>query len=760
MIHYRTLLFGFFVIAIILSGIGVFPEDIFLLLFVGLFIYIGALLSKRFSLFPLKSARSEIVAGNYLQENEPLSISTTQDCFKHPTPQKDEATQLAYALYDDLTMLPNRMFFLHYLGGVLSNVEETIPHCCLSMLLLDCDHFRTVNDSLGHPIGDQLLIAVAERILSCLDEHEMLARLGGDEFAILVQEHEQQQKGAFTLANCILASLTKPFVLDKQEVFMTASIGIVIQAETYKNPDDVLRDADTALHQAKALGRGRYAAFDSDMYAQVVKRLEMSNELRRAIERNELLVYYQPIVSLNNGAIIGFEALVRWQHPQRGLLSPGEFLPIANEIGLSSIIDRWVLRQACTQLKQWQTDLASDIPLVISVNVNGHDLTEPDFAQKVNSVVQETGISPQSLKLEITEETVIDKPEIAIVTLHDLHAIGIKVSLDDFGTGYSSLSYLHRLPINTLKIDRSFVSGVEIDNHITEVVRTIVTLAHNLGMDVIAEGAETTAHLDLLNMLGCEYGQGYYFSQPVAAKEAEILLKTSRQSSMVAFNPLPLHAEPQNPPLTISLINNINERIDMEHEHAIQAHTVSPTIVVTTVPAESLNRHTSPSMPPLITDPLTGLPNRDSVVYHIQQAITCSTISEQSFAVAFLDIDHFTSINDAFGHTRGDEVLVTFANRVLATIRSSDHIFRYGNDEFVLVLPHTNKEQSLAFTKRLLENIHATPFVGIPPLNISISIGIALYPDDARTPEDIVAVAEQRNYHAKHHNRGCTETLF
>lgn len=656
---------------------------------------------------------------------------------------------------DELTGLPNRTMFQHTLDQAI-DTSRTDSGPLFAIILLDCDHFKTVNDSLGHPVGDQLLIAVAERLTRCIRSRDTIARLGGDEFAILMNNIDDEgAESAVRLAQRILYELTLPFALNNQDIYISASIGIAISNTGYHQGADILRDADTALHHAKSLGRGCYAIFESGMHARAIARLELDTDLRRAVERHELCVFYQPIVSLDTGTITGFEALVRWQHPQRGLLSPSDFLPLADEIGLITTIDRWVMYEAAYQLQQWITEIPGTVPLSISVNVNGKQLADASLASYVQSILNETGLDPSCLRLEITEDTVIDQPDIVIQTLKQLRGLGVQVSLDDFGTGYSSLSYLHRLPINTLKIDRSFISGVDADTQMSEIVRAIVTLAHNLGLDVIAEGAETVEHLDRLRGLGCEYGQGFYFSRPVDMDQAANLLKSQRR--YLAPRITPVAAAPRQPAKVHpqDLLPGAPAYLSMVSQVVLQEmHAPTPSYLVP-LHAQSGRTGGSYVAPVPLVDPLTGLPTRESLHSAIVEAIEQSKTLQQSLALAVIDLDHFKSINDAFGHTRGDEVLIEFAQRARAMLRHSDTLFRYGGDEFVLLLPKTNNEQSHMVTQRLLAIVRDTPFSGDPSLSLSISMGVASFPPDGQTPETLFDVADRRNYQAKRAGRGC-----
>ncbi|CAN5762204.1 hypothetical protein BH18ACI4_BH18ACI4_20770 [soil metagenome] len=384
-----------------------------------------------------------------------------------------------------------------------------------ALLFLDLDRFKNINDSLGHIAGDQLLKATARCLEDCMRPMDTVARLGGDEFAILLDGLENQNQ-AILIAERIQQALTPAFNLNGHEVFVTASIGITLSAGGYHDPEDVLRDADTAMYRAKEGGKARSELFDASMHSHAVARLQLENDLRRAIERKEFEVYYQPIISLADDEISGFEALVRWNHPDRGLVLPSEFIPTAEETGLIVDIGRQVLHESCRQLREWQSTICQK-PLTMSVNLSGKQFAQPDLVAQVKETLDETGLDAKYLKLEITESVVMENAEVATAMLKQLCALGVHLSIDDFGTGYSSLSYLHRFPVKALKIDRSFIGRMGPDGENSEIVRTINTLANNLGMGVVAEGVETADQLAQLKAIRCTLGQGYLFSRPLDA---------------------------------------------------------------------------------------------------------------------------------------------------------------------------------------------------------------------------------------------------
>jgi len=433
-----------------------------------------------------------------------------------------EAKLIHDAFHDSLTGLPNRALFIERLGRLIERAKR-IKNYYFAVLFLDLDRFKVVNDSLGHLLGDQLLIGFTRRLEMCLRSIDIVARLGGDEFVILLDDIKDI-KDATQIADRIQKELNLPFNLSGHEVFLTTSIGIALSTTGYNQPEEILRDADTVMYRAKALGKARYEVFDKDMHARAVALLQLENDLRRSLDRQELQVYYQPVISLKTGIINGFEALVRWQHPSRGLVSPAEFVPIAEETGLIVPIGYWVLREACRQMSAWQERFNNTSPLTISVNFSGKQFSQPDLIKQIDQILQNTDFNGNNLKLEITESVLIENDESAVAMLLQLKSLGVQVYIDDFGTGYSSLNYLHRFPIDALKIDRSFISRIGVNNEKSEIVQTIMTMAHNLGMSVVAEGIETAEQLTQLRVLKCEYGQGYFFSKPLNTEAAGALI--------------------------------------------------------------------------------------------------------------------------------------------------------------------------------------------------------------------------------------------
>lgn len=420
-----------------------------------------------------------------------------------------------HAFHDPLTGLPNRALFTDRLQQALRRIHDKIS---IAVLLLDLDRFKVVNDSLGHDAGDQLLIAVTKRLQKCLRPEDTLARLGGDEFGVLL-ERITEAKDAARVAERIADCLEPPLKVGGHRVFVTTSIGVVVSSVDKPQSPDILRDADAAMYRAKNTGGARYAMFDVEMNTLTLERLQAEDDLRQALQTDELVLHYQPEVELATGRVWGVEALLRWLHPKRGLLTPAEFIPLAEETGLILPLGRWAMGHACLQVREWH----KYSPLTVSVNLSAKEL-RLKLVDEVAQILVETGIEPEQLELEITESALIGDIESIVLILQALRDLGVRLAIDDFGTGYSSLSYLKRLPVNTIKIDKSFVSGLGKDSRDEAVVRAIVTLATTLHMHTVAEGVQTAEQRKLLLALGCESGQGYYFSKPLSARAAESLI--------------------------------------------------------------------------------------------------------------------------------------------------------------------------------------------------------------------------------------------
>lgn len=445
------------------------------------------------------------------------------------TAQKTFEKQLLYdALHDPLTGLPNRQLFFKKVENAIQR-SKRCQGTLFAVLFVDLDRFKVINDSLGHLAGDQLLVKIAHKLKSCLRRGDMVARLGGDEFAVLLRNLKSIYE-ATEVTERLQKTLSLPLQVGPHEIFVSASVGIASSQLEYEHPEELLRDADTAMYHAKSRGRARHEQFNQTMHTQMMGVLQLDRDLRRAIERQEFELYYQPIVSLVTGTITGFEALIRWQHPQKGLIAPDAFIPLAEETGLIIPMGEWVLSQACQQLYRWQEEFPKRA-LTMSINLSGKQFTHPQLVSHIQRTLDQIRVCPNALKLEMTESIVMDNTHSSKETLQKLRDLGLQLCIDDFGTGYSSLSYLHRFPIQTLKVDRSFVSRMDMtdENSSIAITQTITTLAHQLGINIVAEGIETATQLDLVKTFRCEYGQGYFFSKPLNSHQAEDLIVSQPQ---------------------------------------------------------------------------------------------------------------------------------------------------------------------------------------------------------------------------------------
>ncbi|WP_072044875.1 EAL domain-containing protein [Aliterella atlantica] len=465
--------------------------------------------------------RSQLISND---DGEPLELRMI--C-RDITERKQVEEQLRQnAFHDALTGLPNRILFMDRLEQAIGHTKRHKDHL-FAVLFLDLDRFKVINDSLGHLTGDRLLVELANRLKLCLRQSDTVARLGGDEFTILLPDIEDSND-AVRVAERIHEELSLPFALDANEIYTSASIGITLSTTGYDCAEEVLRDADIAMYRAKSQGAARYEIFNSDMHAQAVTLLQLETDLRLAIERQEFCLQYQPIIALESGKIAGFEALIRWQHPQKGLLLPDNFLLAAIETGLLVPLCQWVIRTACLEASQWRSQFP-DLSLTINVNLASQHFQQSNLSQEIAQVLQDTNLDASMLKLEITESLIMASAEAATAMLYQLKDLGIDLSIDDFGTGYSSLARLHHFPIDELKIDRSFVNNMSNDPGNSEIVEAIIALAQKLNLDVTAEGIETSEQLAKLRALKCKYGQGFFFSCPLDSESVKELVLANPQ---------------------------------------------------------------------------------------------------------------------------------------------------------------------------------------------------------------------------------------
>ncbi|MBF0224885.1 MAG: GGDEF domain-containing protein [Desulfobacterales bacterium] len=427
------------------------------------------------------------------------------------------------AFHDSLTGIPNRILFIERILHAFERSKRRNEYN-FSVLQVDIDRFKNVNERFGHLAGDNVLIEISNRFKLCLRTIDTVARIGGDEFAILVEEFSSFNE-VIQIAKRIKSVIEQPFIVDKDTVHVSASIGIVLKTKYYQVPEDILRDAEISMHRTKKTDKGHFKVFNPKMYKSTIESLKIENDLRSAITNHELLLYYQPIISTNTQALEGFEALVRWKHPERGILSPIKFIPIAEESGLIIPLGQFIMIEGCKQMKEWLNTLPNSDNLTVNINVSSRQLMKKDFSNFVVSVLKASNLDPKHLKIELTESLLMQDSISIVEKLKQLKDLGIKLAIDDFGTGYSSLSYLQQFPIDDLKIDKSFIKGIAHEKESLEIVKTIINLAKNLGLSVIAEGVETKEQLKILKDIRCDKVQGYLFSKPIGKHSASILIK-------------------------------------------------------------------------------------------------------------------------------------------------------------------------------------------------------------------------------------------
>ncbi|MGZ8710568.1 MAG: putative bifunctional diguanylate cyclase/phosphodiesterase, partial [Thermoanaerobaculia bacterium] len=433
----------------------------------------------------------------------------------------DQVEHLAY--HDALTGLPNRPLFMDRL--IIALAQANRANQKLAVLFLALDRFKDINDSLGHTVGDTLLKSAAERVRRCVREGDTVARFGGDEFTLLIPRVDKIEDAA-KIANKIIETLKIPFQISDRELFITTSIGVAIYPADGLDPETLVRNADTAMYRAKDQGRDNYQLYAPAMNAAALERLGLENELRHAVSQNEMVLHYQPIVRASSGAVVGVEALIRWQHPDRGLLAPAHFISLAEVSGLIVPIGEWVIQTACRQVRQWQKKL--DYPITVALNLSARQFQHGDLVKQIRTAIIDSGIHPSTLEVEITESSAMQNAENTIFTLRELKDLGVKIAMDDFGTGYSSLNYLKRFPIDTLKLDQSFVRDVMTDARDAAIVGAVIAMAHRLGLKVVGEGVETSAQHEYLRREGCDFVQGYLFSHPKSVDEIEPFLRARR----------------------------------------------------------------------------------------------------------------------------------------------------------------------------------------------------------------------------------------
>jgi diguanylate cyclase (GGDEF)-like protein len=711
-------------------------------------------------------------------QNSPTNSSVV--IFRDISQNKQASEQVFYdTFHDDLTNLPNRNLFLKSLREEIVNAKYR--DSLYAVLFIDIDRFKAINNSLGRLLGDRLLVEISQRLKACLRSEDLIARLGGDEFAILLR-NIQTLNCATNIAERIYKSLMLPFNLKEQEIFANASVGIAISTSDYERPEDLLRDADLAMSYAKRKGRAHYQVFNQSMHAHAVTTLQLENDLRKAIERQEFKLYYQPIVSLATKQLTGFEALIRWQHPVRGFISPLEFIPLAEETGLIDSLGRWVLHEACRQMSAWQLKFAHLAHCKMSVNISAKQMIDNYLVRNIEQILKQTRLSPLNLKLEITESSLMENSESTISNFLQLKALGIEFSLDDFGTGYSSLSYLHQFPINSLKIDRSFVQSMETNSEKLGIIRAIITLARNLGMDVVAEGIETANQLAQLKVLNCHYGQGYYFAKPLDRESAEALITIdcSHQHQNVPLNSQTILKEQKAKEELLLNIENLQQEIEeltqekLDLEIMLQTATEHADLVESQLQQEIKDRQKIEAALHLanqelerltILDSLTQVANRRRFDDYLLQEWQELRQEKLPMSLILCDVDYFKTYNDAYGHLIGDHCLQQIALAIENALEDPTHLVaRYGGEEFALILPNADAEKAMqvAETIRLqVKNLKIAHHKSLICEYVTLSLGVfSMIPTPEGTPELLIAIADKALYEAKAQGRDRAVLAF
>ena len=675
--------------------------------------------------------------------------------------------------HDRLTGLPNYNLLFAYIEQEICFARQQLDYE-FTVLFIDINRFKVINSSLGRILGDRLLVAVAQRLQTCLRSHDFIARMGNDEFAILLSNVEHIEY-ATNVAERIYRELCVPFNLGGYEVFIEASIGIAPGNKHYTQPENLLRDAELAVSDAKRHKKSHYQIFNQSMRGKALTLLQLENDLRRAIKRQEFILHYQPIVSLGNDKIQGFEVLVRWRHPAKGLIAPGEFIGLAEDTGLIVPLGFWVLKEACTQMRIWQIKYGGLATWKVSVNISSKQLALPNFVAQVKQVLRETELDPHNLKLEITESCLVEDAESTIAILQELKAIGIEFSLDDFGTGYSSLSYLHRFPFDTLKIDRSFVNSINNNADKLGIVRAIVTLANNLGMDTIAEGIETVKQLAQLKALKCQYGQGYFLSKPLDKEIVEHIIASEMANAQtvdvedykslldeqIAKEQLLFQIEQLRQELEETKLEKADLEIMLETttEHADIVESQLHNEICDRQKAQAALSLANRELEQLsVLDSLTQVANRRRFDDYLIQEWQKLNKEQAPISLILCDIDYFKFYNDAYGHPVGDYCLQQVALAIECVIESTPGLVaRYGGEEFGIILPNSDAATAFKVAEKIaitVNQLHITHDKSLVNDYVTISLGVhSLIPSSESSPELLIALADKALYEAKARGR-------
>ena len=688
-----------------------------------------------------------------------------------------ESVSFTAVSYDRLTGLPNYNLLLDYIEQEIGFCQQRINYEFV-VLFVDVNRFKIINSSLGRILGDRLLIALSERLQNCLRTQDFVARMGNDEF-VIVLSNIKDLNYATNVAERIYRELAVPFNLGGYEVFIEASIGIAVGNREYDEPENILRDAELAVSDAKRKSRSSYQVFKQSMRGKALTLLQLENDLRKAIKHEEFMLHYQPIISLQDDKIKGFEVLVRWRHPEKGIVSPGEFIPVAEETGLIVPLGFWVLEEACQQMRSLQVQFAGLEEWKVSVNISSKQLELPNFVARVKQTLRDTQLDPHNLKLEITESSLVEDTQHTIFILKELKSLGIEFSLDDFGTGYSSLSYLHQFPFDTLKIDRSFVNTIGNNIEKLGIVRAIVTLARNLGMDTIAEGIETVDQLAQLKALKCEYGQGYYLSKPLDKEILESMIKSdlAAPANAVLENYRSLLDEQIAQEQWMFQIEQLRQEIeelrlekadleimlDNTTQHADLVESQLHNEICDRQKAQAALSQANSELEKLsVLDSLTQVANRRRFDDYLLQEWKKLSQEQAPLSLILCDIDYFKLYNDTYGHPIGDDCLRQVALAIECVMESTPGLVaRYGGEEFGIILPNVDAAQAMKIAQKIADSVnklHVAHQKSLVNDYVTISLGVHnLIPTAESSPELLIALADKALYQAKEQgrNRAC-----
>lgn len=688
--------------------------------------------------------------------------------------------------FDELTGLPNRNFLFEDLQKNLDDARQS-PSQLIALLIIDIDHFRMINSSLGIPIGDYILVQTAIRIQASMRSKDYVVHLGGDEFSVVLKNLKDVES-AIKIASRIHDELKAPFQFDDQEIFVSVSIGLTHSQVSLGGAKDFFRDADIAMNQAKYSGRSCLKIFTLEMHKQAVKRLDLTNSLRRALQQNEFFLEYQPIVSLTDEQLVGFEALIRWKHPKQGIILPSTFISLAEENNFIISIGDWVLEEACCQMKTWQTQSQNVQDLTINVNLSAKQIFHDGLIDQIERALAKSQLEPQYLKLEITEGILLEDREKIVAVLQKINKLGVRIAVDDFGTGYSSLSYLVHYPFDTLKLDGSFTRDIEKNYKKFGLVKGLLMISESLGIKVVAEGIETSEQLAQLKALGCVYGQGYFFSRPFSATKAENFILSSSSNSV---NQSPLEVcnaksysngvtqqnwtidqlliEVEHLNLEVKQLKQEREDLeillDMATNHAGIVECELNKEITTYQEAEVGLQIINQQLQELsYVDGLTQIANRRKFDEYTFQMWKRSINEQSTFSLILADVDYFKLFNDEYGHQSGDYCLIRVA-KVLSDIATyKDELpARYGGEEFGIILPGASPERAVKVASKIITSVHSLriPNARSPVSEyVTISLGVVSnMPTSSASLKSLIDSADQALYGAKEKGRNCFNML-